>query len=132
MPPDRYQPLLQLIHGRAGDSFRAAIWYDADEWVVLYVRDDVATEQLRDSIPKVADRVRAAEPLIPEEMYDRLGDTQAVVELHDTAVLLHFRETQTQGIMVSLDRDVAQGLGQFVNSCNTVLEDERESDGGVD
>ena len=131
MPPDRYQPLLQLIHGRAGDSFRAAIWYDEDEWVVLHMRDDVATDQLRDSIPELADRVRAAEPLVPTTSYDQIGETQAVVELHDRAVLLHFRETDTRGIVVSLDRDVAQGLGQFVNSCNEVLEADGEPDGST-
>lgn len=132
MPQDRYQPLLQLIHGRAGDSFRAAVWYDADEWVVLYMREDVATQDLRSSMSELADRLRSAESLVPEQIYDRIGDTQAVVELHDNAVVLHFRETPTQGIVVSLDRDVAQGLGQFVNSCNAVLEDDSESDDGGD
>jgi hypothetical protein len=129
MPTDRYQPLLQLVHNRAGDAFRGAFRYDADAWEVLYLRDDVATEQLRDSMDALVDRARAAEPMVPQDVYDRVGETQAVVELHDRAALLHFRESPTDGIIVSLDRDVAQGLGQFVNSCKAVLNDDARADG---
>ncbi|WP_436924335.1 hypothetical protein [Halosimplex amylolyticum] len=129
MPANRYQPLLQLVHNRAGDAFRGSIQYDADEWTVLYLRDDVATEHLKDSMDAIVDRARTAEPVVPDAEYDRLGGTQATVELHDRAALLHFYEAPTAGILVSLDRDVAKGLGQFVSSCNAVL-DERGEPGG--
>jgi len=127
MAADRYQPLLQLVHNRAGDSFRGAVRYDADDWSVLYIRDELATDQLRSSMSAIIDRARATEPIVPEDQYDQMGETQAVVELHDRAVLLHFRETPSEGLVVSLDHDVAQGLGQFVDSCNSVLEEKRES-----
>ncbi|WP_459194155.1 hypothetical protein [Halosimplex sp. J119] len=132
MPDDRYQPLLQLVHNRAGDAFRGAIRYDADEWAVLYLRDDVATEQLRESMGAIIDRARSAESIVPESAYDRLGETQATVELHDHAAVLHFRTEPDSGVIVSLDRDVAKGLGQFVNSCNAVLDGDRPSDGSTD
>ncbi|MFC7142614.1 hypothetical protein ACFQMA_22620 [Halosimplex aquaticum] len=132
MPANRYQPLLQLVHSRAGDAFRGAIRYYADDWSVLYLRDDVATERLRDSLDTIVGRARAAESIVPDEAYDRLGETQAAVELHDRAVLLHFREAPTEGILVSLDRDVAQALGQFVNSCNAVLDERGGADGSND
>ncbi|WP_415382012.1 hypothetical protein [Halosimplex sp. TS25] len=129
MPANRYQPLLKLVHSRAGDAFRGAIRYGADDWSVLYLRDDVATERLRDSMETIVGRARAAAPIVPQEAYDRIGETQATVELHDRAALLHFREAPTDGIVVSLDRDVAKGLGQFVNSCNAVLDERGEPDG---
>ncbi|MFB6141430.1 MAG: hypothetical protein ABEJ26_13465 [Halosimplex sp.] len=132
MPDDRYQPLLQLVHNRAGDAFRGAIRYDADGWTVLYLRDDVATEQLGKSMDSIAGRARAAEPIVSDSEYAPLGETQAVVELHDRAALLHFRESSSTGVLVSLDRDVAQGLGQFVNRCNAVLDgDEHERSGSA-
>ena len=127
MPAERYQPLLQLVHTRAGDSFRGAVRYDADDWSVLYIRDELATGQLRDSMATIIDRARNSEPVIPEDQYDQIGETQAVVELYDHAVLLHFREGASRGLIASLDRDIAQGLGQFVNSCNSVLDEKRES-----
>ena len=127
MPAERYQPLLQLVHNRAGDSFRGAVRYDADDWSVLYIRDELATDQLRDSMATVVERARNSEPVVPEEQYEQIGATQAIVELHDRAVVLHFREGPSRGLLASLDRDVAQGLGQFVNSCSSVLEEKRES-----
>jgi N-dimethylarginine dimethylaminohydrolase len=129
MPPTRYQPLVQLVHNRAGDAFRGAIRYDADGWDALYLRDDVATEDLKAALSAIAERARANESIVPAEQYDRLGENQATVELYDRAAILHFRESQDSGIIVSLDRDVAQGLGQFVNSCNAVLAGDREADG---
>jgi len=128
MPPNRYQPLVQLVHNRAGDAFRGAIRYDADGWEALYLRDDVATEALKSALSAIADRARADESIVPEAQYDRLGENQATVELYDHAAILHFRESVDSGIVVSLDRDVAQGLGQFVNSCNAVLDGRRPSD----
>lgn len=131
MPDERYQPLLQLIHNRAGDAFRGAIRYDADGWDALYIRDDVATGDLKQALSAITDRARADQPIVPTDQYDRLGQHQATVELYDSAAVLHFRETSTSGIVVSLDRDVAQGLGQFVNSCAAVLEGrEPEGDAG--
>ena len=127
MPADRYQPLLQLVHSRAGDSFRGAVRYDADDWSVLYIRDELATDKLRNSMATIVERARNSEPVVPEDQYEQMGATQALVELHDSAVLLHFREGPSRGLIASLDRDVAQGLGQFINSCNSVLEEKRES-----
>jgi len=127
MPADRYQPLLQLVHSRAGDSFRGAVRYDADDWSVLYIRDELATDQLRDSMATIVERARNSEPVVPEDQYEQMGATQALVELYDRAVLLHFREGPSRGLLASLDRDVAQGLGQFVNSCNSVLDDRKDS-----
>jgi hypothetical protein len=88
--------------------------------VVLYIRDDVATDELRGAFETLADRARDYEPIAGEAVYSGLGQTQATVELHADAVLLHFRESDG-GVVVSLDRNIAQGLGQFVNRCNGVL-----------
>ncbi|WP_135362825.1 hypothetical protein [Halosimplex halophilum] len=131
MPNERYQPLLKLVHSRAGDAFRGAVRYDAEGWEALYLRDDVATGDLKQALGAITDRARADESIVPADQYDRLGGTQATVELHDHAAVLHFREGAEAGIIVSLDRDVAQGLGQFVNSCNAVL-DGRQPDAEAD
>jgi len=122
MSDERYQDLLQLVHNRAGDAFRIAVHYDADEWTVLYARDDIATDALGDALPTLVDRARAYEPIVATDIYDGVGDTQASVELHAEAAVLIFHRGGESGVVVSLDRDVAQGLGKFVNSCNDVLD----------
>jgi hypothetical protein len=121
---DQYRDLLQVIHGRAGDAFRAAFRYGPDDWTMLYVRDDVATDQLRGSLPTIVQRAREYEPAVEPGGYPVVGETQATVELYDGAVILHFQTGTDTGIVVSLDREVAQGLGQFVNQINAVLADE--------
>jgi len=122
MSDERYQELLQLVRNRAGDAFRTAISYDADDSTVLYVRDDLATDALGDALPALLDRARRYEPVVHSDVYDGVGDTQATVELHEEAAVLIFPRPDESGVGVSLDRDVAKGLGQFVTSCNEVLE----------
>jgi len=114
--------LLELIRSRAGDAFRGALRYDADGFTTLYVRDDVKRDELRDALPTVAQRVRDHEPIVPEGVYPGLGRTQATVELHEDVALVHFSPEATggRGLVVSLDRDVAQGLGSFVEKCLAV------------
>ncbi|AQL41882.1 hypothetical protein BV210_03745 [Halorientalis sp. IM1011] len=124
MTDEQYQKLLQLVRGRAGDAVRAVLQYDAHDWTMLYIRDDVATEGLRDALDDLVDRVRDRDPVVTRESYGGIGETQATVELHAAAALVHLRESDTAGVVVSLDRDIAQGLGQFVNRCNVVLHEE--------
>jgi hypothetical protein len=121
MTGEQYQELLQLVRGRAGAALRAAVKYDQRDWTMLYVRDDVATQELRDALDTLLDRVRDSHPIVEPDVYGEVGETQATVELHERAALIHLRETSDQGVVVSLDRDIAQGLGQFVNRCNGVL-----------
>lgn len=118
--------LLELVRGRAGDAFRGALRYDTDEFTVLYVRGDIGTDELRAAVPTVVERARADEPVVPVDVYDALGETQATVELHENAALVHFRQEATdgRGLIVSLDREVAQGLGSFVEKCTAVLNEE--------
>jgi hypothetical protein len=121
MVSDQYQELRQLIRGRAGDAFRGAVKYDQHDWTMLYVRDDVVTQELRDALDPLAERTRTRDPVVTPDLYDEIGETQAAVELHEKAALIHFRETSDRGVVVSLDRDIAQGLGAFVTRCTDVL-----------
>lgn len=116
-----YQDLLRLVQSRAGDSFRSAFCYDTDDWEALYLRGDVATEELRDSISVLFEQVRAHEPILRGSEYDRLGETRATVELYDDGVLLHFQKSETEGVVVTLDYEAARSLAGFVEQCNRVL-----------
>jgi hypothetical protein len=117
----QYQELLKLVRGRAGDAFRAAIQYDERDWTVLYIRDDVATAELKDALDTLLERVRDSEPIVDSDVYRGVGKTQATVELHADAALIHLRESDTDGVVISLDREIAQGLGSFINRCNSIL-----------
>jgi hypothetical protein len=116
--------LLELVRGRAGDALRGVVRYDEDGYTALYVREDVQTDELREVFPSLVARMRSDEPVVPSEVYGAFGATQATVELHENAALVHFsrEETGGRGLLVSLDRDVAQGLGTFVDDCMAVFD----------
>jgi len=120
---ERYQALRDQVHTRAGDAVRAIARYGTDDWELLYVREDVATDGLREAAPTLVERARDREPIITPDSYDLVGSTQATVELHELAAVVFLHESPTEGVVISLERDVAQGLGQFVNSCTAVLRD---------
>jgi hypothetical protein len=108
-----YERLLAAVEKRAGESFRSAFSYTASDWTALHVRSDLATGDLKDAVPELAERARAAEPVVEPEIYDRLGSATTSVELYADAVLLHFRTGEQSGVVLTLDEDVAQSLSEF-------------------
>ncbi|MFB6308015.1 MAG: hypothetical protein ABEH35_01675 [Haloarculaceae archaeon] len=123
MADEAYRELLQLVDGRAGDAFRAMVTYDEDDWTVHYVRDELATDELQRVLSDLVDRARHDETIVPESVYGGMGDEQASVELHSEAVLLHITGNEGDSVLISLDREVAQGLGRFVTQCLSVVDD---------
>lgn len=113
---------------QAGDSYRAAFCYDADDWSAIYVREELRTESLKESIPDAAERAREREAILTEADYPPLGETTATTELHEDGVLIHFREGENSGTVISLGRDAARRLAGFVTECLYIL-DARPSPG---
>jgi hypothetical protein len=58
---------------------------------------------------------------VAEHDYPRLGAVQATTEIHEHGILLHFVPTETQGTVVTLEREVGQDLAGFVEECNDIL-----------
>lgn len=119
---DQYNRLVQLIDEQAGQNFRSAFYYDQDDWAALYIRDDLATADLENVVPALAERARGHEPLVRKQDYEGLGEPHASVSLHENAVLIHFHETSNAGVVITLDTDVARNLSDFVERCERVLE----------
>ena len=121
MDTEDYQPLLRMIDQQAGMALRTAFLYDDGEWSTLYMRDDVATGELADHIEIFIQRANEQEPIIQAEQYDKLKQTQATIELHEEGVLIHFREGPSRGVLVSLEREAARNLAEFIDQCNKIL-----------
>jgi len=117
------QRLHQFVHERAGDGYRALVRYDADEWEVLYVREDLSSETIEAAIPQIAEQLRERHALVREEESPMLGGVNATLEVHDDGVLLHLPEGSASGVVVSLDQRVARHLVEFIVQCTSVLND---------
>lgn len=120
---NRYKRLVGLIKEEAEGNFRSAFRYDETDWQALYVRSELATEDLQSVVPTLAERARSKEPMVREEDYPRLGSQRASISLHDEAVLVHVRDGPDSGVVVTLDTDVARNLSEFVARCENVLLD---------
>lgn len=118
---EQYRRLVARIGQQARDNLRAAIRYEPDDWDVLYLRDDLASEELRDALPLVFERLRGRSYINPEAEYDRLGEPLATAEVHAEAVLLHFQIGPERGIIVTLDRDATRRISTFVEACRNEL-----------
>lgn len=120
---ERYQRLVRLVDEQAGENFRSAFHYDEDSWDALYVREDLVTSDLQDIVPALAQRAREHEPLVREQDYEGLGTQRASISLYSEAVLVHLREDGHSGIVVTLDKDVARNISDFVARCESVLQE---------
>ncbi|WP_436933676.1 DUF7522 family protein [Halovenus marina] len=121
MPGQEYQRLVRLIHDRAGDNFRSAWKYDITDWEVLYIRDDIATPELKKAVVEIFQHARDYEPIVDANKYEKMGEIEASVELYTDAVLIHFSETGEGGVVVTLEREASKDLAAFVDNCNSIL-----------
>jgi len=122
MIQERHRELHQFILDRAGDAYRTGFHYREDGWKTMYIREDLATEQLENEMPDVIEQVRDRRALLSEETYPPLGEPQATTEVHDEGVIIHFPEGSAEGTIISLDREAARRLTGFVVQCQTILQ----------
>lgn len=121
MNSKRHATLVQFLKHRADEHLRSVFRYTADDYDVLYLRSDLRTEQLKQVLPTLHARILESQGLVAEHDYPRLGAVQATTEIHEHGILLHFVETETQGTVVTLGREVGQDLAGFVEECNRIL-----------
>ncbi|GGL37479.1 hypothetical protein GCM10009037_21270 [Halarchaeum grantii] len=122
MVDERHRKLHEHVAGKAGDAYRVGFYYDADEWEVVHVREDLATRRLHEELPDIRERVTDTRALVREEDYPPLGEARATTEVHENGVIVHFPEDGTRGTVVSLDRRVARNLTEFVVECTSILD----------
>jgi len=131
MSASRHQELHEFMKEQAGDAYRAGFHYDDETWEAMYVRSDLATEELHENIPEVRKELVERGVLLSEEKYPPLGETHATTEVHENAVVMHFPQGPNEGTVISLDRKVTQKLTDFVLQCQSILAPNRR-DGGSD
>lgn len=121
MVTDRHRSVHQFLQERAGGAYRAAFYYDDEGWETVYVRGDIATNRLRGSVSEAVERARQADVILPGEEYPPLGETNATTEVHENGVIVHFPEGPEEGLLVSLDREVAARLTTFIDQAVSIL-----------
>lgn len=121
MPPDSHRRVAEFCRQRARDQFRAAVSYDEDGWEVVALREDLRTPELKRALPRLHRLLLDRDDVVPASEYPALGETVATTEVHEDGVVLHFREGERSGLVVTLDREVGQQLVGFLETCADML-----------
>lgn len=101
--------LIDELQAETDASLRLAVQYTADEYEVLFLREDV-TEQFRD--PELEQRVETlvmkglGDPPQDATLFD-FGDLDATVRFYNHAHVVHFPYREWSGFVFVLDRSAA-------------------------
>jgi len=115
----RHYELVKLVRERARGYFRTAVRYTADDWSVIYRREDLPDERSKRRSGRIVDQVREREPL--REPDSPFGEFESIVELYENGVFIVIRESETSGVLLSLERGAAESLASFVVECERVV-----------
>lgn len=121
MAANRYNQLVTFLDDRAGDYFRAAIRYDPDGWEILHLRAGIDRQELEEQLPRLHGIIKDRQAIVREDEYPPLGESEGAIELHEHGTLLHIREGESAGVVVTLDRDAGRNLAGFVEKCRDLL-----------
>lgn len=117
MAQGKYGELMEFLEVRVGDSLRTVFSYEFDDWSTLYIRDDVATGELRERVGRLVKRMREHESMADDRLYRGLGETQAMVELHSEGILINIKQSERSGVALSFDRDAVSDIPSFIDGC---------------
>ncbi|GAD52447.1 hypothetical protein MBEHAL_1207 [Halarchaeum acidiphilum MH1-52-1] len=126
MPDRRHYELVEFVRSRARRLFRTAVHYTADDWEIIYRRDDLPDDPPEHRTATIVKGVREREPL--RQPGNPLGDFQSVVELYEHGVVVVVAESATAGVVLSLEREAASDLAGFVVECERLVDPDETSD----
>lgn len=115
------------VYDHAQDGLRGVAVYDGEDLDVRYARSD-----LEGGIPErfsaMHESIRATAATSGDDRWGLLGAERASIQIRDEAAVMHLRpgdsQTKCRGMLVELDRRVAQSLTEFVASVREVAFDE--------
>lgn len=110
--------MVEFLRQDAGPYLRSAFHYDAEEYELLYIRDDVDEQYTDEELQRVVDDWRAKK--WDGDEYERLlsvGNLHCTVRLFDEAIIFHFAQGPRVGTVVTLDPQAGRDLVEFVTEC---------------
>ncbi|WP_134670907.1 DUF7522 family protein [Halorussus marinus] len=117
------ESLTEFLRERVGDHLRSVVHYTADDWQVVYLRDDVADRYADGEIERAVDDVRLEGLGKPhqESLYDH-GELNCTVKCFENAVEMHFAHDANTGTAVALDAEVFAVHNTFIGRCRELME----------
>lgn len=121
MVGDSHRRLLQYLKEQTDDYLRGVGVYDADDYELLYLREDLRTERVRGELDKMVTRFRQ-ESRAREQRAFPFGELTGTVRTFEEAMVMHYPHTQERGIVVTFEPGVGRDLNTFMHECKKRIE----------
>jgi hypothetical protein len=109
--------LAEFLHEGVGDGLRSVIYYDSEEYEVVFVREDVADFDEQDIDGIVADLwADSYEQGIREDLRGH-GPLACTVWAFEEAIEMHFVADERRGVAVALDTETFLAQSTFIGQC---------------
>lgn len=102
-----YDVLLDELLARWGDDARFALYYDADDVALAYVRDDLLDRDLLPRVDEVVARARDRDAMPAEHSRAAYGVRETTVEIRADALVVDFHGHDDEGLVIVADRGPA-------------------------
>jgi hypothetical protein len=109
--------LTKFLREQVDDGLRSVIYYDPDEYEVVFVRDDASDYDDEDIDGIVADLwADSYEQGIREDLRGQ-GPLDCTVWVFEEAIEMHFVADARQGVAVALDTETFLTQSTFIGRC---------------
>lgn len=116
--------LVTHLQHRAGDALRSVGHYNADDWGIEYVREDVKAQHSTEEVEEIIEDLRwqAFKKGQTEANYN-IGELECSIQVFEHGLVMNFPEPdQAGGMFVTLDSDAARQLVGFVQDIQQRIE----------
>lgn len=122
MSAEAARELAVVLQGRSSGYLRSIVYYEADGYGVLFLRDDVEAEYDEDELDRAFEdaRLEALSKPYQEDLYTH-GELNCVVRCFEEGVEMQFAITRTAGVAVAFDKGVLTEQRSVVGECLSVL-----------
>jgi hypothetical protein len=117
--------LSDYLRDRADEFVRSVGYYTADDYELVYMREDVAAQYSEEELQAVVDDLRLEGLAAPrqENLYV-LGKLNCTVRCFNRGVVMHFPHDRTSGTVAIMEYDAATRLHGFIAGCLNEIYDE--------
>ena len=116
MARDTHHELITYLRDTTDDYLRGVAVYNADEYDIVYLRDDLKTRRFKSEVDRMIDRLQQ-ETRGREQRAFPFGDLTGTVRAFDEAMVMHYPHTQERGTVTTLDPEVGRDLNTFMHEC---------------
>lgn len=127
MPKEAARGLTEYVKEQCGDDLRTVVLITKDGWDGIYLRDDLKEEYTETVYGDTVNMFRVAEDAdLLHDISSPLGVRHATIFHHETAIVMRFRYSWDEHILVSISPEASHGLLEFLGDCQTLIQSDEK------